>query len=250
MFLDEMPVNPTGKLDRVGLKRMAEEHLHPHGLPVRPGLLDSPPRGGWTITRWTTPSCRSACSPGRARCRSRRCAPTTRRASWCPARVDPRTGYRTYTVDQLADAAVIVRLRALDLPSTGAGGARSPRPRAHPAVLGAPSVAMQERLAETERIVAELQSGDGADHPHPGARAHRGGAHTVRMRGHGGRRPVCGWLGLRAARRPADGASRTGPPGALYRRRSPTRAPRRSRRSSRSSTPDGAARTAPRCGRR
>jgi acyl-coenzyme A synthetase/AMP-(fatty) acid ligase len=33
VFLDEMPLNPTGKIDRVGLKRMAEEHLHPHGLP-------------------------------------------------------------------------------------------------------------------------------------------------------------------------------------------------------------------------
>ena len=27
VFLDEMPLNPTGKLDRVGLKRMAEEHV-------------------------------------------------------------------------------------------------------------------------------------------------------------------------------------------------------------------------------
>ena len=33
VFLDEMPLNPTGKIDRVGLKRIAEEHLHPHGLP-------------------------------------------------------------------------------------------------------------------------------------------------------------------------------------------------------------------------
>ena len=32
VFLDEMPLNPTGKLDRVGLKRLAEEQLHPHGL--------------------------------------------------------------------------------------------------------------------------------------------------------------------------------------------------------------------------
>jgi len=32
LFLDEMPLNPTGKIDRVGLKRMAEDHLHPHGL--------------------------------------------------------------------------------------------------------------------------------------------------------------------------------------------------------------------------
>lgn len=32
IVLDEMPLNPTGKIDRVGLKKMAEEHLHPHGL--------------------------------------------------------------------------------------------------------------------------------------------------------------------------------------------------------------------------
>ncbi|MCC6438908.1 MAG: MerR family DNA-binding transcriptional regulator [Acidimicrobiales bacterium] len=32
-----------------------------------------------------------------------------------PASVDPRTGYRAYTVAQLADAAIIVRLRALDV---------------------------------------------------------------------------------------------------------------------------------------
>ncbi len=32
VFLDEMPLSPTGKIDRFGLKRMAEDHLHPHGL--------------------------------------------------------------------------------------------------------------------------------------------------------------------------------------------------------------------------
>ncbi len=32
VVLAEMPLNPTGKIDRVGLKRMAEDHLHPHGL--------------------------------------------------------------------------------------------------------------------------------------------------------------------------------------------------------------------------
>ncbi|NLT06119.1 MAG: acyl--CoA ligase, partial [Solirubrobacterales bacterium] len=31
VYLDEMPLNPTGKIDRTGLKRMAEEHLQPHG---------------------------------------------------------------------------------------------------------------------------------------------------------------------------------------------------------------------------
>jgi long-chain acyl-CoA synthetase len=32
VILDEMPLNPTGKVDRQLLKRLAEEHLHPHGL--------------------------------------------------------------------------------------------------------------------------------------------------------------------------------------------------------------------------
>jgi len=27
-----MPLNPTGKIDRVGLKRIAEDQLHPHAL--------------------------------------------------------------------------------------------------------------------------------------------------------------------------------------------------------------------------
>jgi long-chain acyl-CoA synthetase len=33
IFLDQMPLNPTGKIDRAGLKQMAEDQLHPHGLP-------------------------------------------------------------------------------------------------------------------------------------------------------------------------------------------------------------------------
>jgi acyl-coenzyme A synthetase/AMP-(fatty) acid ligase len=36
VFLEQMPLNPTGKIDRVGLKRMAEDHLHPHGLDSGP----------------------------------------------------------------------------------------------------------------------------------------------------------------------------------------------------------------------
>jgi acyl-coenzyme A synthetase/AMP-(fatty) acid ligase len=36
VVLDEMPLNPTGKVDRVGLKRLAEDHLHPHGLDGAP----------------------------------------------------------------------------------------------------------------------------------------------------------------------------------------------------------------------
>ena len=32
VFLEKMPLNATGKVDRVALKRVAEDHLHPHGL--------------------------------------------------------------------------------------------------------------------------------------------------------------------------------------------------------------------------
>jgi long-chain acyl-CoA synthetase len=32
VFLEQMPLNPAGKIDRAGLKRLAEDHLHPHGL--------------------------------------------------------------------------------------------------------------------------------------------------------------------------------------------------------------------------
>jgi DNA-binding transcriptional MerR regulator len=77
-----------------------------------------------------------------------------------PAQVDRFTGYRMYTVDQLADAAIVRRLRALDLPLDQVREvlqARDPEFTRH--VLAGHQVAMQARLAETERIVAELQSG-------------------------------------------------------------------------------------------
>jgi DNA-binding transcriptional MerR regulator len=77
-----------------------------------------------------------------------------------PARVDTSTGYRTYTVDQLADAAVISRLRALDLPLDKVRQVIEARdPELTRQILAEHHISMQERLAVTERIVAELQSG-------------------------------------------------------------------------------------------
>ena len=32
VFLDEIPLNPTGKVDQVALKPLTEDHLHPHGI--------------------------------------------------------------------------------------------------------------------------------------------------------------------------------------------------------------------------
>ena len=77
-----------------------------------------------------------------------------------PAQVDRFTGYRMYTADQLADAAMVRRLRGLDLPLDQVRQVLQARdPDFTRQVLANHQVAMQARLAETERIVAELQSG-------------------------------------------------------------------------------------------
>lgn len=76
-----------------------------------------------------------------------------------PAHVDGATGYRTYGADQLADAAVIVRLRGLDLPLAQVHEVlRARDPEVTAKILHDHHVAMERRLNETERIVAELQS--------------------------------------------------------------------------------------------
>jgi DNA-binding transcriptional MerR regulator len=77
-----------------------------------------------------------------------------------PARVDRQSGYRMYTADQLADAAIVRRLRALDLPLDRVREVLHARdPELTRQILLAHQVAMQARLEATERIVAELQSG-------------------------------------------------------------------------------------------
>ena len=77
-----------------------------------------------------------------------------------PAQVDRFTGYRMYTADQLADAAIVRRLRALDLPLEQVRQVVQARdPEFTRYVLMAHHSVMQARLDETERIVSELQSG-------------------------------------------------------------------------------------------
>src|SRR6478672_10095640 len=77
-----------------------------------------------------------------------------------PARVDPQSGYRSYTVDQLADAAIIVRLRALDVPLARVAEVLTRRdPEFTRAVLSDHRAAMESRLDDLLRVVTELQSG-------------------------------------------------------------------------------------------
>lgn len=81
-----------------------------------------------------------------------------------PAEVDTHTGYRSYHWSQLADAGVIRRLRALDLPLEQVGEVvRASDPTVTRSVLEAHRSAMQERLEDVVRALDEL---DGAlSHP-------------------------------------------------------------------------------------
>ncbi len=77
-----------------------------------------------------------------------------------PASIDPSSGYRSYTVDQLADAIAIVRLRDLDVPLPLVHQILTARdPDATRVVLARHEDTMRERLAEAERIIAALQNG-------------------------------------------------------------------------------------------
>jgi len=138
-----------------------------------------------------------------------------------PASIDPRTGYRTYTVDQLADAAVIVRLRALDVSLADVREVLEARdPTITRKVLERHQDVMAGRLAETERIIAELQSAP-ATATHTPAHVRTDPAeHTLRIRAVVDMTTFDVWIErafrLLAIAVATSGAERTGPPGALY----------------------------------
>jgi DNA-binding transcriptional MerR regulator len=77
-----------------------------------------------------------------------------------PAAVDPSTGYRAYTADQLLDAAVLRRLRELDVPLRRIREVLEARdPSVTAQVLAEHTRAMQQRLDDTIRIIQQLQRG-------------------------------------------------------------------------------------------
>ena len=74
-----------------------------------------------------------------------------------PAEVDPATGYRSYTVAQLTDAAIIRRLRQLDLPLDAVRSVLDARdPEVTRKVLAQHGAVLEERLASTQRAIDEL----------------------------------------------------------------------------------------------
>jgi DNA-binding transcriptional MerR regulator len=102
-----------------------------------------------------------------------------------PTRVDPATGYRSYHATQLTDAAVIQRLRALDVPLDRVREVVHARdPAVTRRVLAEHTAAMQARLEDVTRIVGELQAGVGLPAAHTPVHVRDEPAtHTLAVRG-------------------------------------------------------------------
>ena len=74
-----------------------------------------------------------------------------------PAEVDTHTGYRSYSTAQLADAAVIRRLRQLDVPLEAIRQVLDARdPAVTRKILTEHGAVLEDRLAETQRAVDDL----------------------------------------------------------------------------------------------
>lgn len=74
-----------------------------------------------------------------------------------PAVVDAQTSYRSYSIAQLTDAAVIRRLRALDVPLDAIGQILEARdPEMTTKVLREHALALEERLAATQHAIDDL----------------------------------------------------------------------------------------------
>lgn len=139
-----------------------------------------------------------------------------------PARVDPATGYRSYHAGQLTDAAVIQRLRALDLPLDRVREVvRARDPEVTRRVLAAHAAAMRARLDDVTRIVGELQ--EGVDRPGDHTPVHvrdEVGTHTLALRSVVREDEFSDFLGAANAALTAlaarAGVAPTGPFGALY----------------------------------
>jgi DNA-binding transcriptional MerR regulator len=139
-----------------------------------------------------------------------------------PAQVDPRTGYRVYHSSQLTDAAVVLRLRSLDLPLEQVRQIVTARdPEVTRRLLSEHTTRMQTRLDDVARIVTELQ--DTAAHPEAHTPVHvrdEGATHTLSYRGRVSEATFTSFLDQaydeleRMATR--LGVEPAGPPGALY----------------------------------
>ena len=85
-----------------------------------------------------------------------------------PSDVDPVTGYRRYTSDQIPTAQVIRRFRDLDMPLEDIGSVlRAPDQTTRSQLIAAHLTRLEQSLADTQRAVASLR--DLLEHPLPPA---------------------------------------------------------------------------------
>lgn len=138
-----------------------------------------------------------------------------------PADIDRRTGYRTYTVDQLTDATVVTRLRGLDVPLAVVKQIVDARdPVTTQRLLEQHQAVMRERLAEMTRIVTELHDDAVSVDTTPVHLRRREATHTLALAAEVAGAELPSWL-ERTHRRllavaGAAGAGVTGPPSAAY----------------------------------
>jgi DNA-binding transcriptional MerR regulator/effector-binding domain-containing protein len=138
-----------------------------------------------------------------------------------PASIDARTGYRTYTVDQLTDATVVTRLRSLEVPLAVVKQIVDARdPTATRRLLEQHQEVMRERLAEMTRIVTELHDHDVAIATTPVHLRRVEAVHTLRLVATVPGDDLAAWLARTHERMlavaHAAGAVVSGPPGACY----------------------------------
>jgi DNA-binding transcriptional MerR regulator/effector-binding domain-containing protein len=139
-----------------------------------------------------------------------------------PARIDRQSGYRSYSVDQLADAFVVMRLRGLDVPLAQVKEIVDAHdPEVTRRVLEQHQRAMQDRLADTERIISELQHGLAPSTNTPVHVRHDDAQHTVRIAADVPGEEIWSWLSRAYPRLDdairAGGGLVAGPSAALYR---------------------------------
>lgn len=75
-----------------------------------------------------------------------------------PHRVDPATGYRYYTVDQVATAQVVRRLRDLDMPLADVRAVLNTAPAERSTLIARHLERLEQQLAETRSAVESLRA--------------------------------------------------------------------------------------------
>lgn len=137
-----------------------------------------------------------------------------------PDQIDTQTGYRRYTTDQVGDALLIGRLRALDLPLAEVREVVA-EPERRDAVISGHLSRMEAELDRTRGVVSSLRALlEGPAHPPEISYRCVGGSYAVTHTEHVTMAEIAAWCGVTYGRICGELARRrvpiAGPVGALY----------------------------------